>query len=378
MPKKLLLYGSNRDIRELNDLFTELYGRGQQPCLLGSNHNLAPRFKEKKWPVYKFLRWPRFYSPIGALVVLLFWPFFFLISLLWLALIKKREKCEYLLGFSLFDAVTLEPGCRLLKIPFLILELPGYGYQNISQSYANILRLIGRSAKIAVLNEQTREILANFKINSQNILTVPPGIKLARERQENLFTSLVQTERQQNQKKFFSLGTTVDLATEQEIEVIFQAIKKAMTVIPEIQLIIVGDGPAKKGLEWLARKMEISNVVWFVGRQTSLNKWLSGLDLYIAGGAAASFADITAILGAGAQKLPVIAPLGCGLDGAVIHNRTGLMVKKGDSEDLAQAVIRLKQNIKLRQQLGQAAKERVERNFTIERMADSLVKLLDK
>ena len=55
-----------------------------------------------------------------------------------------------------------------------------------------------------------------------------------------------------------------------------------MPVIPNIQLIIIGEGEERKNLSWLAKKMEIDNLVWLVGEQEQLKKWLDSFDVFLA------------------------------------------------------------------------------------------------
>ncbi len=73
------------------------------------------------------------------------------------------------------------------------------------------------------------------------------------------------------------------------------------------------------------------------------------------------------IMEAMTQSLPVIASNGGGASEQVVHEKTGLLTKIGDSQELAQAMKSLLSSRQTRRAFGNAGRQRVEHKFAIER-----------
>lgn len=74
-----------------------------------------------------------------------------------------------------------------------------------------------------------------------------------------------------------------------------------------------------------------------------------------------------------AAGVPVVATRGGGLPELVEHGRTGLLVKRGDPLPLADAIQDLLDNPERRQAMGRLARERIEKRFTWEHVARTLL-----
>jgi len=81
------------------------------------------------------------------------------------------------------------------------------------------------------------------------------------------------------------------------------------------------------------------------------------------------------LLEAMAADLAVVATAVGGNVDAVIDNETGLLVDAGDPRALAAAMLRLAKSPQLRRRLAEAARARLERQFTLEACVDRYEKL---
>ncbi len=141
--------------------------------------------------------------------------------------------------------------------------------------------------------------------------------------------------------------------------------------IPDIQLLIVGDGPYRDKLEEHRDALKINERVKFVGNQENPETWLNAMDLFVL----PSYGDegvSQAVMQAMASCLPVIAtPVGGMLD-AVEDEKTGLVVKVRDGGDIASAIRRLFNDVSTRETLSEAgyrhAHERFSKGLMLERM----------
>ena len=203
----------------------------------------------------------------------------------------------------------------------------------------------------------------------ETIRLISPAIRLHQHKfQENIFQKIAQAETQT--KKFFNVGLVSGLETEEqvtELELVFQIIKQARLIIPNIQLIVIGDGQQKKKLVWLAKKMELESLVWLVGEQQHLRKWLDSFDALLAIKTKPTLDDFLLVLKAMEAGLAVIAPADTGLEELIEDGVNGLLAETASSEALAAQIIRLRQDKRLRLRLRQTARERVEKQFNLGR-----------
>lgn len=71
-----------------------------------------------------------------------------------------------------------------------------------------------------------------------------------------------------------------------------------------------------------------------------------------------------AILEAMSAALPVVSTIHAGIPEAISDEETGLLVPEGDTEGMANRILRLANDQKIRQELGQAGRRRVARDFS--------------
>lgn len=120
------------------------------------------------------------------------------------------------------------------------------------------------------------------------------------------------------------------------------------------QLVFIGEGPERAGLEQLASELGIADRVWFMGFQKNPFKYLARSAVFVSPSQAEGF-DVSQIE-AMACGLPVIvtdAPRFM----AVEDGRTGLLVPPNDVSELAATILRVLRSEELASSLGQQAKE---------------------
>ncbi|MFC1945249.1 glycosyltransferase family 4 protein [Chloroflexota bacterium] len=142
------------------------------------------------------------------------------------------------------------------------------------------------------------------------------------------------------------------------IEVLLRAMSKVSTEIPESKLVIVGKGTEEDRLKTLTAELGLGEVVEFAGFASGVRKsmFYRSADVF----ALPSFYDIfpLTILEASAFGLPlVVSDIGA-FEGIVVDGHNGLITKAGNTEDLAQKLISILGDNKLRSRIGvNAAKE---------------------
>jgi glycosyltransferase involved in cell wall biosynthesis len=143
---------------------------------------------------------------------------------------------------------------------------------------------------------------------------------------------------------------------------------------------LVGDGPDRPRLSKQARQGGIGDRVHFRGWLTreEVRQVLDDADAVAAPSVLARSGSRegipVALMEAMASGVPVVASRLSGIPELVVNDETGLLVEPRDVEGLAVALERLHGDAGLRRRLGKAGREKVEREFDLQRNASMLVK----
>jgi glycosyltransferase involved in cell wall biosynthesis len=136
---------------------------------------------------------------------------------------------------------------------------------------------------------------------------------------------------------------------------------------PGARLVIIGSGPMQAELESQARTRGIADVVHFTGYRADVRALMAACDVYVN---CSTYEGVSlTILEAMAAGLPVVATRAGGNPEVVVDGETGVLVPIG-SPALTEELIALAGNPLRRRALGGAARQRVVRHFSIDRMVE--------
>lgn len=309
--------------------------------------------------------------------------FFLLLPLWWLMALAalfwtgQNKKCRIMICLGHFDKIFFTPVALLAGYKMIWLELPGSNHADWARAKKFLYKKYHKKVKMVVFNSSDKQAILKYLDNAGNIKTIYPGIKSHELKyQDNLFNKLAHVDQADFRKKYFTVGTIIDLDRPNYIEVIMNAIEKSMEVLSNIQFIVVGPGDEKKQFFWLAKKKKLENLIWFVGEQANLKRWFDSFDIFISCAKKTELADHFLMLQAMQSGLPVIAPADSGLDDIVYENKTGTLIEMDTSEMLVRQIIKLQQDKKLRQKLSELAKERVDQYFNLKTMIEDFKSIL--
>jgi len=143
-----------------------------------------------------------------------------------------------------------------------------------------------------------------------------------------------------------------------------------------LKLTLVGEGSYRIYLEDLVKKLNLQDKVFFVGEKTKKEviEFLLKSDLFI--NPSYSEGLPTSVLEAGMVGLPVIATDVGGTKEVIIHEKTGLLIKEKDSNELKNAINFMIKNKKQRETYQKNLCKFVKNNFDWEEIIVKWKKLL--
>ncbi|MEL6315942.1 MAG: glycosyltransferase, partial [Pseudomonadota bacterium] len=157
------------------------------------------------------------------------------------------------------------------------------------------------------------------------------------------------------------------------IRVLFEAVERLADQIPNLRLILVGDGPDRANLERAAQPL--GDLVQFTGykSQAEVADLMQSSDIFVL----PSFAEgvPVVLMEAMASARPVIATQVAGVGELVEEGQSGFMVPPGDVESLMARIRILAGDADMRARMGRNGREKVLADFDIETEASRLLRL---
>lgn len=169
------------------------------------------------------------------------------------------------------------------------------------------------------------------------------------------------------------------LVEKKGIEFGIQAISKLIESYPNVEYVIVGDGPLQKELSDLIDRLKLNRIVKLTGwrNQEEIFGFMQESDILIAPSVTGKTGDQegipVALMEAMAHGLPVVSTLHSGIPELVIDSKTGFLVGERDPEALAKKIEILITNPDIRCRFGAEGRKKVEADYNIHTLNDDLV-----
>jgi len=159
-------------------------------------------------------------------------------------------------------------------------------------------------------------------------------------------------------------GIAARMVAEKDHFTLLRAFGVVAEEIPGAELQIAGDGPLREQLVEFTKRLKLQNRVHFLGALPHAAQFLSQLDVFVLSSLNEGLP--LALLEAMATGLPVVSTRAGGVDEAAKDGQNAYLATVGDSNDLAQAMIRMARASDLRQK-GALGQRIVQEQFRIEK-----------
>jgi glycosyltransferase involved in cell wall biosynthesis len=159
-------------------------------------------------------------------------------------------------------------------------------------------------------------------------------------------------------------GIAARMVAEKDHYTLLRAFARVAVEIPGAELQIAGDGPLRAQLVQFTRELNLEDRVIFAGALPHTAEFLSQLDIFVLSSLNEGLP--LALLEAMAAGLPVVSTRAGGVEEAAQDGQNAYLAAVCDSNDLADAMIRMARSPKMKQ-MGSVGQEIVQKEFRIEK-----------
>ena len=143
--------------------------------------------------------------------------------------------------------------------------------------------------------------------------------------------------------------------------------------LPPFRLIIFGEGYLNNQLRDQAASLGLGDIVQFAGFRDDLDDYMGCIDLFVHPALAEGLGVIA--LKAAAAGVPIVGFDAGGFSEAVVDGESGVLVAPEDVDALQVAITKLIEDDALRTKMGEAGRQRMQNEFSIDTMVDKHIEL---
>jgi glycosyltransferase involved in cell wall biosynthesis len=286
-------------------------------------------------------------------------------------LLRRRSQVDLVHAHGALSPATIALGGRLLGLPCLVTVLGTGPHGDLARLAGKPLgrlraRMLFRSAWFAALSADARRELLERGVPAGRILSLPNGVDVEvyrpvpREERAGLRERLGLP-----QGRF--LGTFVGrLHPVKDVDTLLAAAAR----VPELTLVVAGDGPERGRLEAEAARLGIRERVLFLGESSEVADVLRASDAFLLSTHGEGMSN--ALLEGMACGLPCLASRSVGGAAELLDEGRGMLLPDGAVPAWAAAIQRIVDDPSLREATGAAAASFVAQTLSLDSAADRL------
>jgi len=288
-----------------------------------------------------------------------------------LTYLMKKKKVDIVHSYLFRANILSRIAAKLAGLPVVISSLQGI---EVTRRYPLLLEKLTSSLvdKFTAVSDAIRTfVVQKGHMDPDKIVTIHNGIDFVE-------ANVAPTERGE-----FGLdhgvpvvGVVGRLAKEKGHRYLLDAARIVINKYPQVQFLIVGDGPEREELVRFAFRLGLKDHVIFTGYRRDVLRILSVSDIFALATLWEGLSMV--ILEAMVMAKPVVTTNVVGNPELVVDGVTGFLVPPRDAEGLANRILALLQDENLRKRMGAAGRRRIEEKFTIEKMVSETERLYEE
>ncbi len=262
---------------------------------------------------------------------------------------------------------------------FLAVHSTGLYGKRSSFSMSDRLVLGAYEGIVALAKSHARYLVDREGIDERRIRIIPNGVDTDRFRPAG---SESERERRRSALSIppgrFVVVIVAALRPEKNHRLLLEAAARIAVSRREFLFLIVGEGPEGEELRRLARDPSLGDSVRFTGRRDDIPAILSAADLAVLCSHRIVETFPLAVLEAMACGVPVVSTDVGAVREMIADGVEGRIVRPGDAEALAEALLALADASDERTRMGERGRERVVRDFTVDAMVRGYAKMFNE
>ena len=227
--------------------------------------------------------------------------------------------------------------------------------------------------KIIAISEAIARVMREHEVEEERIAVIRSAVDasaFAREPDRDAFRAEFGLD-----SGVFTMAAAGQLIPRKGHRYLLQAAAELKRSHPSFRLLIFGEGYLNYQLRAQAMALGLGGVVQFPGFRDDLDDFIACFDLFVH--PALSEGLGVAALKAAAAGVPVVGFAAGGMSEAVMHNETGLLVAPENTDELRKAIAMLMDDATMRERMGVAGRERMQKEFSIATMAEKHITLYE-
>jgi sugar transferase (PEP-CTERM/EpsH1 system associated) len=183
-----------------------------------------------------------------------------------------------------------------------------------------------------------------------------------------------------NPAQHWLVGTVGRMQTVKDQTMLAQAFVQALASAPKLKeklrLVMVGEGPLRVQAQAVLEQAGVGSMAWLPGERGDVADIMRGLHAFALPSLGEGISNT--ILEAMASALPVVATDVGGNADLVLHGQTGFITPPADPQAMARQLVALACNPGQAQSMGQAGRQRVLSNFSMQAMVSTYQRVYDQ
>ncbi|MFO0718715.1 MAG: glycosyltransferase family 4 protein [Candidatus Paceibacterota bacterium] len=169
------------------------------------------------------------------------------------------------------------------------------------------------------------------------------------------------------------IGTAAELHKNKGLDFLINAFSKIESENPNSEIFIMGEGEERNNLEKLIAEKNLQDKIHLLGHVKDAKSYLKAFDVFTL--TSRTEALPYSIPEAGLASLPVVASSVGGIPEIIENGKSGILIEKGNIEQIQKALSTLLNDEATRQTYGRNLKEKVERQFLQKEMVRKTIAL---
>ena len=281
----------------------------------------------------------------------------------WHPLVRRLDEVDvvhaHMFGSNVWGTVL----GRLKRVPVVVAHEHTWSFEGKPLRRLIDRELVGRFADafIAVAEEDRRKMIEVEGVDPDTIRLIPNGIPDPEPGDGGAVRRELGIA-----KDAPVIGVVCELREQKALEVLFAAAVQLRQEMPELRVLVAGDGPERERLEQEARRLDLDGTVQLLGIRRDVPALIDALDVAVlSSDYEGSPLSVMEYMAAGK---PVVSTRVGGVPELVEDGVHGLLVERRDPDALATAIGRLLRDPAEARRLGEQGRERQQRELSLDAM----------